>query len=186
MIDLTPPLEIVPIEPLPPLSERERIHACAMTAIALQELGDSEINISEEDVHIARGLFTEGRDPTPNELKRSGVVMHLEALLTKYDYALIDDANRIRNYVTNRLIEESDHEDPKIRIRALELLGKLSNVGIFTEKHEIVISHQTTDVLEAQLKEHLTILLDPSEVKVTHVKQVHIPKISAADVLKMI
>lgn len=188
MTDIIPPLEIVPIEPLPPLSERERIHACAMTAIALQELetGDSEINISPEDAQIARSMFKEGRDPTPSELKRSGVVMQLEALLTEYDYALIDDANRIRNYVTNRLIKESDHNDPKIRIRALELLGKLSNVGIFSEKHEIVVSHQATEVLEAELKKHLTILLDPSEVKVTHVKQVHLPNISANDVMKFI
>ena len=37
-------------------------------------------------------------------------------------------------------------------MRALELLGKISDVGLFSEKSEVTITHQSTDDLRAKLK----------------------------------
>lgn len=185
MIEIVPPIDIVPIEPLPELSARERIHACAMTALALTEMGDNTMVIDDEDINIARMLFKEGRDPTPTDMKKPGVVLQLEAMLTEYDYCLIDDANRIRNYVANKLIEESNDKNPSIRIRALELLGKLSNVGMFSEKREVIITHQSTETLEEELKKHMSILLDPADVTVTHHRHTE-REVSAADMLAVI
>ena len=166
MPEIIPPIERVPIEPLPPLSERERIHAAAMTAISLFQLGDESITMTEEDENIARDAFTEGRKLTPYEMQMPGVVMKLDALLSEYDYSIIEDANRLRNYVVNRLIEEST--DKKNGLRALELLGKLSDVGLFTDRKEVLITHQSTEDLEKRLQESLTILLAPEDVQVTH------------------
>lgn len=169
MTDIIPPLERVPIEPLPPLSERARIHAAAMTAISLLQLGDESIQMHEEDENIARDIFSEGRTPTKTELQMPGVVMKLDALLTEYDYSIIEDANRLRNYVVNRLIEEST--DKKNGMKALELLGKLTEVGLFTERKEIMVTHQSTEMLEDKLRESLTILLNPEDVQVVHEPQ---------------
>lgn len=169
MTDIIPPLERVPIEPLPPLSERARIHAAAMTAISLLQLGDESIQMHEEDENIARDIFSEGRTPTKTELQMPGVVMKLDALLTEYDYSIIEDANRLRNYVVNRLIEEST--DKKNGMKALELLGKLTEVGLFTERKEIMVTHQSTEMLEDKLRESLTILLNPEDVQVIHEPQ---------------
>lgn len=169
MTDIIPPLERVPIEPLPPLSERARIHAAAMTAISLLQLGDESIQMHEEDENIARDIFSEGRTPTKTELQMPGVVMKLDALLTEYDYSIIEDANRLRNYVVNRLIEEST--DKKNGMKALELLGKLTEVGLFTERKEIMVTHQSTELLEDKLRESLTILLNPEDVQVVHEPQ---------------
>ena len=58
----------------------------------------------------------------------------------------------IRHLVTNKLLIESDSDDARIRMRALELLGKISDVGLFSEKSEITITHQSTDDLRAKLK----------------------------------
>jgi hypothetical protein len=40
-------------------------------------------------------------------------------------------------------------------VKALELLGKVSDVGLFTEKQEITVTHQTTDDLRARLRRKL-------------------------------
>ena len=40
----------------------------------------------------------------------------------------------ISGMVTNKLVLESENPDPRIRMRALELLGKISDVGLFSEK----------------------------------------------------
>ena len=50
-----------------------------------------------------------------------------------------------------------------MRIRALELLGKISDVGLFTEKTEITITHQTTDDIKERLRSKLTKLVNPPE-----------------------
>jgi hypothetical protein len=67
--------------------------------------------------------------------------------------------------VTNRLIEESQNPDPRIRIRALELLGKHSDVGLFSEKQEVTITHQTTDELKAKLRAKLQRLIRKDDVE---------------------
>ena len=51
-----------------------------------------------------------------------------------------------------------------MRIRALELLGKVSDVGLFAEKSEVTITHQSTDDLRTKLREKLQMLSAPMEV----------------------
>jgi hypothetical protein len=41
----------------------------------------------------------------------------------------------------------------------LELLGKHSDVGLFSEKQEVTITHQTTDELKAKLRAKLQRLI---------------------------
>ena len=65
----------------------------------------------------------------------------------------------IRNLVTNKLLLESDNPDPRIRMRALELLGKISDVGLFSEKSDITITHQSTDDLRDRLRGKLELLV---------------------------
>jgi hypothetical protein len=161
----TPFIERVPITPLPPLSERERVHVAAITAIAEFQLG-AEFEITEEDEVLARQMVQDGRMPTKYELKKPGLVVQLEALLAEYDYQIIDEAIKLRRYVTNRLIAESDDKDPKIRMRALEMLGKITDVGLFTERKEVIITTKTDADLEKDLRESLTILLNPEDFQI--------------------
>ena len=73
--------------------------------------------------------------------------------LNEFSHAVVERAVQIRHLVTNKLLLESANPDPKIRIRALELLGKISDVGLFTERSEVTITHQSTDELKAALRE---------------------------------
>jgi hypothetical protein len=45
-----------------------------------------------------------------------------------------------------------------VRIRALELLGKISDVGLFTERSEVTVTHRSTDDLKQSLREKLQAL----------------------------
>ncbi len=158
-----PPIERVPITPLPPLSERERIHVAAVTAIAEVQLG-APLNITEDDENLARQIVRDGRAPTKTERQRPGVVLKLEALLSTYDYEVVDEARQLRAYVTNRLLEESDNPDPKIRMRALEMLGKITEVGLFTERKELVVTNRSEKDIQQELESHLSVLIDQEEV----------------------
>ena len=61
---------------------------------------------------------------------------------------------QIRQFVTNRLIEEAAPGN-KGAIRALELLGKIAGVDLFIERAEITVRHKTTEDLEATVREKL-------------------------------
>jgi hypothetical protein len=65
--------------------------------------------------------------------------------------------------VTNKLLIETEDPDPKQRMKALELLGKISDVGLFSEKSEVTITHQSTDDLRAKLRQKLEKLVNPAE-----------------------
>jgi hypothetical protein len=62
--------------------------------------------------------------------------------------------------VVNKLIVETENPDARIRVKALELLGKVSDVGLFTEKQEITITHQTSDDLRDRLRRKLQKMVD--------------------------
>ena len=69
----------------------------------------------------------------------------------------------IRHLVTNKLLLETENPDPRIRLRALENLGKISDVGLFAEKTEVTVTHQTTDELRQQLRQKLEKIVRPVE-----------------------
>ena len=50
-------------------------------------------------------------------------------------------------------------------MRAIELLGKISDVGLFAEKSEVTITHQSTDDLRARLKGKLEKLIEGEVVE---------------------
>ena len=95
---LIPPLDAHAPESMKLSDTREKIHAAAMTACTLLALGDDAIDEAEikDGRDLARAIFQDAREPTEEELKRPAVVLHLEALLSEYDYDLLEEAQTIR------------------------------------------------------------------------------------------
>lgn len=67
-------------------------------------------------------------------------------------------AHKLRNLVTNGFLAETRHPDARIRLRALELLGKTEDVGLFVKKEEIIHTHQSSDDLTNKIREKLNVL----------------------------
>jgi hypothetical protein len=88
--------------------------------------------------------------------------LFVERILTAYDMEVVKDAKRLRHFVTNKLIVETENVDARIRMRALELLGKVSDVGLFTERTEITVNNRSTVELETSLRDKLRKLMDVS------------------------
>ena len=63
-----------------------------------------------------------------------------DSILKEFGRSVVESAVQIRHLVTNKLLLETDNPDPRVRIRALELLGKISDVGLFAEKSEVTIT----------------------------------------------
>lgn len=69
--------------------------------------------------------------------------------------------------MTAKLMEIANCGDPKFELRALELLGKHSDIGLFTERSEITVNYKSSSDLENAIKERVKRLLNADVVDVT-------------------
>lgn len=132
---------------------REKAHVMFQTVQELASLG-LEVEVSEENKTEARSIFAASKAPAPKTVQ-PGTIVHLESILNEWDQEVLDVSRRLRNFVTNKLIAETVDPDPKIRLKALELIGKLSNVGSFSERIDITVTHRTIHDIESDLKKTL-------------------------------
>jgi len=170
MIEITPTAE----HPLPfdlsadrPKTHADSIAIAANTADLIDQLGGS-IDFSEEDEARARALIKgEAKGEEPKTVSIPGVAKKAAQILKAYDYQAIADAIQARNFITNKLIELADCGDPRFELKALELLGKHSDIGIFTERSEITVHHTTSKGLEDSIKERIKRLMNAEITDVT-------------------
>jgi len=155
-----------------PDSPREEILAKARSTATLMAAGMQVSMSDEEETEALRQFHRETQQLPIQPASRPAVILKLAALLSEYDHEVVEDAARMRNYVTNRLLEESDPKQPASqRLAALKLLGQITEVGLFTERTEITVKQLPAETLEAKLYEKLKLLL-PSEVEVTDITPV--------------
>lgn len=80
-----------------------------------------------------------------------GAARVLEKLLKKFDYNLPNSSNQMRQYLVYKLFDWAENEDPKVSLKAVEMLGKVSEIGLFTTKLEVSTSEKPTEELESEL-----------------------------------
>ena len=158
-------------------SLQENARVAATTAALMSELG-MPFEMTEEDEEAARKLFAQvdkkkkknGQDKeisNPPALYQGNVALKLAALLTEYDHRVVVDATQARTYIMNRLLELSTCGDTKSELRALELIGKMSDIGAFTEKSEITITHRSSSDLKQVIEQKISRLLSVGVTDVT-------------------
>ena len=156
--------------------------AAAMAALVDTNNLPAPNEISEEDKEKAREVFAGNALASDEDLSSPGMVVYLQSLLCEYDQVVIKSANQLRTYVTNKLIFDSANADPRIRLKSLEMLGKISDVGLFTDKTEITMRHRPTEELEQMLRERLTKVLEAEVVDNTIKPAISQVKIDISDV----
>ena len=70
-----------------------------------------------------------------------------------------------------KLIEETESPNANIRLKALGLLGKVTEVGLFTEKVEIKKTDLTEDEIDKKLKEKLAKFMGVTDASYTDVEE---------------
>jgi len=163
MIEIQP----TPDKPLPfdlsdeqPKTHADSVAIAANTVNLLEELGGS-LDFDAKDFQAAAALATGKTKPTiPTTVQKTGVAKVLAVAVKEYDFQVFADVQQARNFVTNKLMMMADCGDPKLELKALELLGKHSDIGLFTERSEITVHHTTSSSLEASIKERVKRLMN--------------------------
>jgi len=137
------------------------------TAELQVELG-ATLDISEGDAAREKELLEAvANAQKPANLTNQTTAFSAAAFLRTYGSQLAMDAAQARAAITNKLMEIADCGDPRYELKALELLGKHSDIGIFTERSEITINYKSPEELEKAIKERVKNLLNATVVDVT-------------------
>ena len=126
------------------------------------ELDDDEIE-SKAEQESARKSFASlvTGQPVGNtqqalaNLKSPAAVQHLVGMLTAYDWAFVEQARELRGYAVAQILEEVKHPDARIRLKALQMLGTVTEVALFTERVEVKKETMSDVELEMRIKEKL-------------------------------
>jgi hypothetical protein len=149
-------------------SLEERVNAAYSTLMMLEVAPDGELTKDDRDRAI-KGFQT-GR-MAEDDLSNPAIVVQTKAILDEYSVAVVESALQLRNFVTNKLVLLAENKDPRVQLRALEMIGKISDVGLFTDKTEITMRHRPTEELEQMLRERLTKVIEGSVFEPTTSKQ---------------
>lgn len=161
MILVTPELDVPFPDTLSPqeaASLHEKARAAFSTMEFMQENGMEVPPPTPADRKAARTAFHE----TPGvdrEIDTSGKALMLKALLDEYDVEVVRNAAQLRGYIKLKLLELSETGRENTQLKALELLGKLSDVHAFSEHVQINVTHQTTEQLQQTLAQKLSAYL---------------------------
>jgi hypothetical protein len=94
-------------------------------------------------------------------MSNPAVAARVNALVAQKQASVSHDATRIRSLVIERLHLEAQNpkNPPSVRVRSLELLGKLDVVGMFKDRAMVESEHAPSADLAATLQSRLTALL---------------------------
>jgi hypothetical protein len=87
--------------------------------------------------------------------------------LRTYGAQLALDVAQARSAITHKLMEIANCGDPKFELKALELLGKHSDIGLFTSRSEVTINYKNPEDLENAIKERVKRLLNAEVIDVS-------------------
>lgn len=121
-------------------------------------LDDEDAAPTEVDRKEARALFMDSPTAEP-EIRTPGKALMLRAMLTEYDIDVVRNASQVRRYIQLKLLEMTDSKKENIQLKALEMLGKMTDVGAFADRMEINVTHRSTEELEDELASKLAVYM---------------------------
>ena len=151
------------------------IDAKVNTVEWLKGLGaaDTDTVVNQAEVQAARASFTNLISSAPAEIthehltqiKTPAAVQHLVGMLTAYDWEFVQQAKELRGYTVAKLLEECKNPNANIRLKALGLLGKVTEVGLFTDKIEVKKTDLTDEEIDKKLKDKLAKFMNVTDAE---------------------
>lgn len=139
----------------------DKLASIGNTADLLEELG--------APVEVTRGTLTEEAQLLDKAIAQQKIAplksslpaaLGASAFLKAYGQSRALDVDAVRAALTNKLLEIADCGEVKYELKAIELLGKHSDIGLFTERSEVTVNYNSPENLEKAIKERVKRLLN--------------------------
>lgn len=148
----------------------EEVEVAARTAELLVELG-TPLEVDPETAHREKELLdavVKHKKKAP--LERVNTAYAASAFLKTYGQHVAFNAAEARAALTNKLMEIANCGEIKYELKAIELLGKHSDIGLFTERSEITVTHRTPETLEGEIISRVKRLLNAEVIDVVPIE----------------
>ena len=159
----------VPFDMEPDQTENflDEVAVAANTAELLESLG-APLEVDPVTLDREKALIDAvARKQETQPLKNYSTALAASGFLKTYGQNLAFDVGQVRAALTNKLLEIANCGETKYELKALELLGKHSDIALFNERSEITINYNSPDALEAAIKERVKRLLNAEIIDIT-------------------
>jgi len=176
LIDFSPPVdsyERKAVRGLDASSPEEILNAQVKTTEWLESMGvDSDQKVLEQaQANAARKVFSALATAQPvaetkhqlTQLKTPEAVRHLVTMLSAYDWEFVEQAKELRGMAVAKILEETNHPDARIRLKALDMLGRVTEIGLFTERIEVKRSDLSDNEIDQKIKDKLNRFMGVSD-----------------------
>ena len=151
-----------PFTPAESLTPAQTLSAQHKTSQWLKDFEDEDEEIlseaQQEKITDAFNALTT-QDPRAKErllqLDLPEEIKSAVGMVTAYQWKFVEQAESLRSMSVAKIVKETDHPDARIRLKALELLGKVTEVALFTDRVAIKNEDVTDEELDARIKEKL-------------------------------
>lgn len=144
--------------------------AVAGNTAELQAALGAPLEVSFEDAEKEKSLLRQViKAKKTDNLKRPATALAAAAFIREYGAQVAFDAASVRSAITHKLLEIANCGETRFELKALELLGKHSDIGLFTERSEITVNYKSPEALENAIKERVKRLLNADLINVTPV-----------------
>lgn len=151
-------------------STREAMAAAGNTAELLVSLG-SPLTENQEEIEEASNQLKEVvKKKKFSNLNNINTAFAASAFLKTYGQNLALDVASARAAITNKLMELANCGMPQYELKALELLGKIQDIALFTNRSEVTINYNDPQDLENAIKERVKRLLNAQIIDVSPIK----------------
>lgn len=162
--DYTPDLlqDQDPFTSVETLTPAQTLSAQVKTSDWLKSFEDEDDDIlskAEEEKVIDTFQALTRQDPRAKErllsLDLPDEIRAAVGMVTAYQWKFVEQAEELRSMSVAKIVKETEHPDARIRLKALELLGKVTEVALFTDRVSIKSEDVTDEELEKRIKEKL-------------------------------
>lgn len=171
-----PVINIEPTDEYPvPYSEEDELTSSFLDQVGvlantaeLQVAMGAPLEVTEEDEEREKQLLEAAiRSRKIESFQTPTTAIAAAGFLRTYGSQLALDVAQARSAITHKLMEIANCGDPKFELKALELLGKHSDIGLFTNRSEVTINYKSPEELENAIKERVKRLLNAEYTDIT-------------------
>ena len=161
--DYTPELnQANDFDPLENLTPAQTLSAQHKTSKWLEAFADDDkVTLTETQQEKTVDAFNAltRHDPSAKqrllELDLPEEIKTAVGMVTAYQWKFIEQAENLRSMAVTHIVKEVSHPDARIRLKALEMLGKVTEVALFTDRIAVKSEDVTDEELDARIKEKL-------------------------------
>jgi hypothetical protein len=149
-------------DPLENLTPAQTLNAQHKTSEWLKAFDDDDeetlTQAQEEKTVDAFNALTRSDPNAKNKLLQLDLPEEIKSavgMVTAYQWKFIEQAENLRSMAVTHIVKEVSHPDARIRLKALEMLGKVTEVALFTDRIQVKSEDVTDEELDARIKEKL-------------------------------